>query len=173
VRHRRLKFLRMSCLDEDAAACSETPVRHIFGQDVDVDRDFCAAHGIHYCDKSNPFSWRTRGGGNARLRKCDQATLMTGFPNHITEAMYDYDFGYERSLFRHEGKGSGSRLRCSLAWRQCCQHGAESRAIGRGAEKDCPAGGSRREDRNYGASPQSGGRDANGWPSSSSRRNSK
>jgi hypothetical protein len=32
-------------------------MRHIYGLHEGVDREYCAAHGIHYCDKANPFQW--------------------------------------------------------------------------------------------------------------------
>ena len=36
---------------------------------------------------------------NAQVRKGDQATLISAFPCHCRESLYDYDFAYELEYF--------------------------------------------------------------------------
>ena len=38
-------------------------------------------------------------GCDAQLRKGDQAMLVSAFPGHCRDDLYDYDFGYERQYF--------------------------------------------------------------------------
>jgi hypothetical protein len=36
---------------------------------------------------------------NAHLKQGDSATLVSAFPSHCRDQLYDYDFGYERQYF--------------------------------------------------------------------------
>ena len=49
-------------MDQRSVFGTETGMSNLLGQHERVSREYCASHGIHYCEESKPFPWRTRAG---------------------------------------------------------------------------------------------------------------